>query len=184
MMEMKGAVCIFILLALGCSAPRDTQPNLALGNKFIDSFYSFNRDSLQALLSAAEKSQGEILYYQKWAECAHYKVVDRSRFREVNDSLAVFPVTVEDDLMKALVIDFNVTDTFHISFRNGAISSVKTSSNDLPAYHQAKEWVTKYRPELVKEACEGICEGGPTPCECVQGMIKGFRELTARKKSE
>jgi hypothetical protein len=180
----KCTVCIFILLALGCSAPKETQPHVALGNKFIDSFYSFNRDSLQALLAAAEQSQPEILYYQKWAECAHYKVLDRSRFRELNDSLVIFPVTVEDDLMKSLAINFNVTDTFHISFRHGAISSVKTSSNDLPEYYQAKEWVNTNRPELVKEACEGIWEGGPTPCECVQGMIQGFTELTALKESE
>lgn len=180
----KCAACIFIFLAVGCSAPRDTQYNVALGNKFIDSFYSFNRDSLQALLSAAVKSQGEILYYQKWAECAHYKVIDRSRFREINDSLVVFPVTVEDDLMKALAIDFNVTDTFHISFRKGKINWVKTSSNDVEEYYKAKEWVTKNRPGLVKEACEGIWEGGPTPCECVQGMIKGFSDRTALKKSE
>jgi hypothetical protein len=31
-----------------------------------------------------------------------------------NDTLIICPVTVEDDLIKALELDLNVTDTFHI----------------------------------------------------------------------
>jgi hypothetical protein len=155
--------------------------NLQLGNKFIDAFYSFNRDTLQTLLSAAKTSQPEILYYQKWAQCAHYQILDHTQCFEKNDSTIIFPVTVKDDLMAALHIDFNVTDTFHILIQKGKIHSVKTSSNDPDAYYEAKEWVKKNRPELVGKACEGIWEGGPTPCECVQGMIKGFTELQKPK---
>ncbi len=184
---MKYILCPFILLLCSCStATHKDIPanNVATGNKFIDAFYSFNRDSLQAVLSSAEKSQPEILYYQKWAECAHYKVVDRSKYIERNDSTILFPVTVKDDLMAALAIDFNVTDTIHISFQKGKIRSVKTSSNDPDAYHEAKEWVNKNRPEWVKKPCEGIWAGGPTPCECVLGMLKGFTELTESKKQK
>ena len=79
--------------------------------------------------------------------------------------------------MSALHINFNVTDTFHLSIRNGQIRSVQTSSNDPDVYYKAKEWVKQNRPELVEKACEGIWEGGPTPCECVQGMVKGFAEF-------
>lgn len=110
-----------------------------LASHFIDAFYSFNRDSLERLLMDAPESQPEILYYQKWAECASYKVLDRSHVLVKNDSLVIFPVTVKDDLMAALEIDFNVTDTFHISFRNGKIRSVKTSSNDPKLYYEAKD---------------------------------------------
>lgn len=178
-------IYIFALILGGCHTA--TQQNLraihiAVGNKFIDAFYSFNRDSLQAILSDAEQSQPEILYYQKWAECAHYLVIDRSRYSVRNDSVIVFPVTVKDDLIKALAIGFNVTDTFHISFQKGRISSVKTSSNDPDVYYEAKEWVKKNRPDLIEKACEGIWNGGPTPCECVQGMIKGLGEFTEKRK--
>ena len=76
--------------------------------------------------------------------------------------------------MGALAIDFNVTDTFHIVLKNGKIISVWNSSNDLDEYHKATEWVHKNRPDLVKKPCEGIWNGGPTPCDCVLGMIKGF----------
>lgn len=184
---MKCIYCLFILLLFSCKTitPEDTPANqIAVGNQFIDAFYSFNRDSLQMLLASAEKSKTEILYYQKWAECAQYKIIDRSLHLEKNDSTILFPVTVKDDLMAALAIDFNVTDTFHISFQKGKIHSVKTSSNDPDAYHEAKEWVDKNRPEFVKKACEGIWEGGPTPCECALGMINGFNELTESKRKK
>lgn len=156
--------------------------NISVGNDFVDAFYSFNRDSLQSLLASAETSQPEILYYQKWAECANYKVLDRTHYFQGNDSTIVFPVTVKDDLMTALAIDFNVTDTFHIVIRNGVITSVQTSSNDLEEYYKAKEWVAINRPEFIDPACEGIWEGGPTPCECVLGTIKGFAEYAESKK--
>jgi hypothetical protein len=157
--------------------------NVVLGNHFVDAFYSFNRDSLQSLLSSAKESRAEILYYQKWAECAHYRIIDRTHYFEENDSTIILPVTVKDDLMRALAIDFNVTDTFHITVRNEKIHTVKTSSNDLAEYYQAKEWVKKNRPELIEKACEGIWAGGPTPCECVLGMIKGFGEYLKEKRT-
>jgi len=147
---------------------------VTIANKFIDAFYSFNRDSLQSMLSVARESQPNILYYQKWAECAHYHVIDRDHYFEQNDSVVIVPVTVKDDLMGALEIDFNVTDTFHITIRNGSIRSVTTASNDLDEYYKAKEWVKQNRSELIEKPCEGIWAGGPTPCECVQGMLRGF----------
>jgi len=186
-MRTSLTICFFLLL-VSCknnsnnNTEANQRTNMDIGNDFIDAFYSFNRDSLQTILTDAQASQPEILYYQKWAECANYKIVNRAHYSEKNDSILSFPITVKDDLMAALQIDFNVTDTFHILTRNGKIRSVKTSSNDLDVYYKAKEWVNKNRPELVEKACEGIWGGGPTPCECVQGMVKGFAEFTNEKK--
>lgn len=183
---MKKHFPLLCLLILTCCKPstheKTPTEQVAVGNRFIDAFYSFNSDSLQFLLSSAKQSQPEILYYQKWAECAHYRVLDRTHYFEKNDSTVIFPVTVKDDLMSALAIEFNVTDTFHISVRRNKIFSVKTSSNDPEEYYKAKEWVKKNRPELVEKACDGIWEGGPTPCECALGMIKGFGELIKDKQ--
>lgn len=173
-----------LLWVVGCANSASTTnsvSNLDIANDFADAFYSFNRDSLQALLAAAESSQPEILYYQKWAECGNYQVLHRDSYVELNDSTVLFPVTVKDDLMGALQIDFNVTDTFRITLRNGKIRSVQTSSNDLDEYYTAKEWVKTHRPEYVEKACEGIWQGGPTPCECIQGMVRGFRDFIAQK---
>ena len=187
-MTTRFTICFFLLI-VGCknnsnnSSQDNQRANIEVGNDFIDAFYSFNRDSLQATLSDALTSQPEILYYQKWAECANYKIVNRAQMIKKSDSIVSFPITVKDDLMAALQINFNVTDTFHISIRNKKIQSVQTSSNDLDVYYQAKEWVSKNRPEYVGKACEGIWAGGPTPCECVQGMMKGFAEFIRERKT-
>jgi hypothetical protein len=154
----------------------------AVANQFIDAFYSFNTDSLKVMLAQAPGSQPEILYYQKWAECAHYRVLQRTDIIVKNDSLVLCPITLKDDLMAALHINFNVTDTFHVTIKSGQIISVKTSSNDPKEYYDAKAWVQANRPELIEKQCEGIWNGGPTPCECVQGMLAGFRQMMEAKK--
>lgn len=172
-MKKIGLLLLYGFVLIGCQKKTD---NTALGNIFVDTFYSFDHDKLQSLLWAAPQSQPEILYYQKWAECAHYTVMDRTKFFQKNDSTVIMPVTVKDDLMSALKIDFNVTDTFKITIKDQKIVSVTTASNDLPDYYEGKEWVKTNKPEYIEKQCEGIWEGGPTPCECVQGMIKGFAE--------
>ena len=179
MTKAKLALYLSLSLLFSCknSPQKDTVNNLTIATAFVDAFYSFDRDSLQAVLSQAKASQPEILYYQKWAECGHYEVMDRDSPFEKNDSTVIFPVTVKDDLMSALQIDFNVTDTFKISIQDGKIRAVQTSSNDPDEYYAAKEWVKDHHPEFIEKPCEGIWEGGPTPCECIQGMVKGFRAL-------
>jgi hypothetical protein len=179
-------VLLFGTLTVSCNTPSRKSShdrNIFIANQFVDAFYSFNRDSLASLLSAAGKSRPGILYYQKWAECGNYEILNRKNYVAQGDSLVIFPVTVKDDLMAALNIDFNVTDTFHISIENGMVTSVATSSNDLDVYYEAKEWVNQNRPDLVKEPCEGIWEKGTTPCECVQGMVKGFAEFIEEKNN-
>lgn len=177
---------LFALVAIlvGCENKQQTNliegslSNSTLAYEFINAFYSFNADSLQAILADAPTSQPNLLYYQKWAECGHYEVVKRNPFIEKNDSTILVPVTVKDDLMAALKIDFNVTDTFHITIRKGKIIGVETSSNDPTQYYEAKEWVKQNLPELIEKPCEGIWNGGPTPCDCIQGMLKGFEAFT------
>ncbi len=162
--------------------PSDSSSNHVVAKQFVDAFYSFDHDSLETILSEAKTSQPNILYYQKWAECGHYRIVQRNPPVQKNDSVVLVPVTVKDDLMAALEINFNVTDTFHIVVREGTIRSVETSSNDPELYHQAKAWVQQNHPELVEKPCEGIWNGGPTPCECIQGYIKGFGDFVKAKK--
>lgn len=155
--------------------------NISVANQFIDAFYSFNSDSLLSTLSQTDNSKQSILYYQGWAECGNYKIINRNGCIEKNDSLVICSVTVKDDLIGALGIDFNVTDTFHLTIINGQIKTIKTSSNDPELYHEAKEWVKQYRPELVEKPCEGIWEDGTTPCDCVKAMVEGFTEFTANR---
>lgn len=188
---MKQRLLIYIsLLMCSCNAVTNSgnklnhRSNVNIANEFIDAFYSFNRDTLQILLAHAQESQPLILYYQKWAECGNYQIIKRHDFVVKNDSVVLCPVTVKDDLIAALGINFNVTDTFHLTILKDQIRLVETSSNDPEMYYQAKEWVKQNRPELIEEPCRGIWEGGPTPCECVKAMVKGFEEFKASKATE
>ena len=182
MKKIQQAIYGFLLLSASCnnaSPPEGSgthESNIVVANKFIDAFYSFNTDSLESILSNANASQTKILFYQKWAECGNYEVITRHACIGKNDSLIICPVTVKDDLMAGLNINFNVTDTFHLTITRGRIRSVKTSSNDPDVYYKAKEWVKENRPDLIS-ACEGIGAGTPAPCECIVGMIKGFKEF-------
>ena len=186
-MKIKLIIYIFLLLLGSCknvsqsSASLIQTNNVVVANQFIDAFYSFNRDTLASILSKAVESQPSILYYQKWAECGNYNIINRHDCIEKNDSLVLCPITVKDDLIGALNIDFNVTDTFHLTIIEGQIRSVQTSSNDPDMYYKAKEWVKKNHPELIEEPCKGIWEGGPTPCECVKAMVKGFAEFISNE---
>lgn len=189
-MKIHQAILFSFVLFVSCKnatspeVPVYQMSNVEIANKFADAFYSFNRDSLATILSQAKEStQADILFYQKWAECGHYEVLKRDTYIEKSDSLIIFPVTVKDDLMAALHIDFNVTDTFRISIQNGHIHSVQTSSNDPDTYFEAKEWVKKNRSVLIEKACNGTGADGPAPCECIQGMLKGFGEFIKEKQA-
>lgn len=160
------------------------EKNFAIATDFIDAFYSFNGDSLELLLSQATESQPSILYYQKWAECGNYEIIKRSDCIVKNDSQVICPITVKDDLIGTLKIDFNVTDIFLLTIIDGHIQSVQTSSNDPDMYYEAKEWVRQNLPDLIEDPCEGIMEGGPTPCECVKAMVAGFSKFVEMKDLE
>ncbi len=188
-MKAKGIIIAFVFLQFSCKdfsgsqESNDLNEKKALANEFVDAFYSFNSERLDKTLSDAKTSKPNILYYQKWAECGNYKVLNRSAIIEENDSTLVFPITVKDDLMAALDIDFNVTDTFRLTINESRIRSVSTSSNDPDFYYTAKDWVKENRNEFIEVPCEGIWVGGPTPCECIKGMIKGFGEFMEQEKS-
>jgi hypothetical protein len=178
-MKTLFALLFTISIVSGCknASFSNLNENLKIANEFIDAFYSFDKDSLQSILSMAEETRQGILYYQGWAECGNYEIIDRHKCIVKNDSLILCPVTVKDDLIGALQIDLYVTDTFHLTIVNQHIHSVNTSSNDPVEYYRAKEWVTQNRPELIEIPCEGIWEDGTTPCECVQAMVKGYSEF-------
>lgn len=148
-----------------------------IADKFVEAFYSFDQDRLESMLSSTDKSRMGILYYQKWSQCGNYKVLKKGRWIQKNDSIIHCPVTVEDDLIGALKVDFHVTDTFKLTLHDGNIKSVQTSSNDPEAYFEARKWIEQNLPELIEKPCEGIWEDGTTPCACVKAMVKGYSEF-------
>jgi len=157
--------------------------NLEIANEFIEAFYSFDKNRLAEVLKHAPAAQPNILYYQKWAECGNYEILNKNEFVQESEHVIVCPITVQDDLMPALQLDFKVTDVFRLTIIDKEIRSVENSSDDPDIYYDAKKWVHENHPELVDEQCEGIWNGGPTPCECIKGVIKGFKLFIESKST-
>lgn len=150
-------------------------PELALAERFVDAFYSFDRTRLAPLLANAGSSAAKILWYQGWAEGGNYKVVNRQACIVVSEHVVDCPITVQDDPVLALRTGFNVTDTFTLSFRDSSISAVETRSNDQPVYFKAREWVAANMPEVMTGPCKGSEDGsGTTPGDCARAMTSGY----------
>lgn len=183
---MKALISLLLLtLALqGQRSPttRTVDARVAAAEQLIDAFYSFDRRRLADALAFAPTSAPAILFYQGWAEGGHYRVKRRAPcVPEAADTVRC-DITVEDDLIKALGLGLHVTDTFHITFSNGRIGKVTTSSNDPPKFDEAMAWVRRERADAIKVPCEGFFAGGATPQECVRAMVKGFAEFAAQSR--
>ncbi len=161
-------------------------PDLTTAEAFIDAFYSFEPERLRPFftdpsLAAPEAAESEprLMYYQGWAQGGNYKVVERTPCARTAENVVTCPVTVEDDPVLALRTNFNVTDTFAITFRESRIAGVETSSNDQPVYYQARKWVEENLPELIEVPCRDAYDGGPTPGDCARAMTEGYRRFAA-----
>jgi hypothetical protein len=120
-----------------------------------------------------------MLYYQGWAEGGNYKIVERRLCEAASSDVVRCAITVQDDPVLALDIDFHVTDTFTIGFEDGRIVSVENSSNDKQIYYDAFDWVTREMPEVMTGPCQGFFDGGPTPGDCARAMTEGYRRFAA-----
>lgn len=178
-------ICLSViaLSLVACGRTSDSERELssdkllATADSFVDAFYSYAPDRLRAILSSADDTAASILFYQGWAEGGNYKVLERMPCKLDTEETISCSIIVKDDLMGALGIDFNVTDTFHLNFSNCQIVSVSTSSNDPQEYYDAEQWVEKNRPELVGESCERSRDKPSTPGDCVRGYVQGFSEF-------
>ena len=178
MFRILTCICVSTFLT-SCASLHSRQ--LVAAEGLIDAFYSFDADHLASLLSSAEESIPFIVYYQGWAEGGNYQIVERKPCQDKGSNNIVCSITVRDDPMLALGIDFNVTDTFHVSFVEGEISSVKTSSDDLQVYKDAADWVRRELPELILKPCAGFFAGGTTPADCARAMTEGYSKFAASK---
>ena len=190
-MYIKSLITIFTLFVFGSTeavsqldSSFSIDKNIAIANAFIDVFYSFNRNKLDSVLIYAKDSKPVILYDQGWAEGGNYEIIDHHPCIVKNDTLVICPVTVKDDLIAALKINFWVTDTFHVTIKNGQIRSVRTSSNDPPIYHEARDWVIKNHIQLIEIPCQDYGKGGPTPGDCVRAMLKGYIDFMTNKNKK
>jgi hypothetical protein len=151
----------------------------ARGSRFAQQI-SFDPARLRAAMPAAKASQPRLLYYQGWAEGGNYRVIDRKPCRFVKAGEVACAIQVKDDLVPALGIPYDVTDTFHLSFTGDRIVEVRNTSDDPPEFEQALKWLGRERPQLLEGPCKGFFDGGPTPGDCVRAVVKGFGEFKLR----
>ena len=155
----------------------DLDANLETAEAMIDAFYSFDPARLSSILSQAGESAAGILGYQAWAEGGNYIVLNRvgCASEDGTANKIACPVTVQDDPVQALQTGFDVTDTFHITFEDGVIVNVDTSSNDQPIYHDARVWVAENMPEVMEGPCMRDENGTrATAGDCARAMTEGY----------
>jgi hypothetical protein len=170
----------FMVMTLqsGIGNAKDSITNsLEQSEGLISAFYSFDPQKLDAKLASAESSKPSLMFYQGWAKGGNYQIVNRKPCIQNENRIISCSITVKDDLMKALGIPFDVTDTFHLTFINEKLNKVTTSSNDLQVFRDAEKWVWKNRPKLITLSCNGYFEGGTTPEKCVKSMVEGYAEF-------
>ena len=170
----------------GCAAPPATsssgiKSHVAAAERLIDAFYSFDPAPLRAALADAPESAPQIVYYQGWAQGGNYAVLDRKPCRSVSADEVSCDIKVRDDLIAALGTGYWVTDTFHLTFRDGRMVKVRTISNDPPEFEKALQWVNAQRPDLLTGVCRDFFAGGPTPQDCVRAVVKGFADYRAAR---
>jgi len=155
--------------------------NLEKAEEMIDAFYSFAPASLSSFLSAAGDSAAAILSYQAWAQGGNYLVLNRVGCSSEDGTAQkiVCPVTVQDDLVQALQTGFDVTDTFHLTFENGIIVNVDTSSDDQPIYRDAGVWVNANMPDVMAGPCKRTDGMRETPGDCARAMTAGYAKYKA-----
>ena len=186
-MRLAVAFIVGAAVLAGCRGSASKDPKLpglreiAAAEAVIDAFYTFDAARLRKTLMPAEASIPMMVFYQGWAKGGNYRVVNRMACKKDTTDEVSCSITAKDDLVAALGINFDVTDTFHFTFAGGRIAKVRTSSNDPPAFNEALEWVRRERPELFRVPCQGFFNGGPTPGECVRSMVRGFAEFARQQ---
>lgn len=189
------ALCLFAMTACSndssepaaMAEPADTPAadpmaeNLAVAESMIDAFYSFDPDALGAILENAGDSKASLLGYQAWAEGGHYTVLNRigCSSEDGTPNKITCPVTVKDDPVQALQTGYDVTDTFHLTFEDGVLVNVSTSSDDQPIYRDARVWVAENMPEVMEGPCKRVDGQRETPGECAVAMTAGYAAYKA-----
>lgn len=157
----------------------EADPDLVIAESFIDAFYSFDPERLAPIMADAPETAPGLLYYQGSAKGGNYEVLERTPCARDEEGIVLCPVKVKDDRVQALGTGFDVTDTFHLTFEDGVLVKVTTSSNDQDIYREAAVWVRENMPEVMEGPCanRGTAEG--TPVECSRAMTAGYKAFVA-----
>lgn len=168
---------LLLIAALGPSAASgkdpDTDAAVQLGERFIDAFYSWQAENLQVLMAESTDTTA-VLYYQGWAQAAHYAIALRRPCEELGGEV-VCAITVTDDFGAAL--GYRATDTFRLQIANQRITHIAFSGDDPPIFTELQTWIQQQRPEVFTGPCHNMFAGGHTPGECARAVAQAARDF-------
>ena len=173
---------ILATTTLSVAAEDDVRPN-DYGNDnvaedFISAFYSWDATKLKNLMT--ENADGvAILYYQRWAEAANYKVKTR-RPCKLEAKEIVCAITVIDDFGSAM--DYEATDTFRMVLTENKISAVTFSGDDPPIFQELFRWIMQKQPDILAGHCLNMFAGGNTPGDCARAVARAAREFMDERR--
>jgi hypothetical protein len=156
----------------------DKVARVSLGNAFVDAFYSFDPEALEALF--VEGTATGALYYQGFAEGANYRIVHRGDCIAIQAVEIICSITAEDDVVLAVTSELRVTDTFTLTTSDGLLTEMSTSSNDPEIVMDAVRWVFSTYPEIREGVCAGMWIDGETPYECARRIATGAQEYAEK----
>tara|TARA_B100000497_G_C7406532_1_gene256883 strand:- start:25 stop:564 length:540 start_codon:yes stop_codon:yes gene_type:complete len=165
---------LFFAIVCVATSHGSLKDDLRIAEKFLDEFYKFNPVGLKALLKPGEDA-AQVLYYQAWAEAAHYRVKQRSACVMDERQTIICAITVTDDF--GLTMGYEATDTFSLKVVGNKISAVSFKGDDPPIFKALFEWISRNRAEILKGPCKDLFDGGKTPAACstaVVGAAKAF----------
>lgn len=155
-----------------------TPDDVALAEQFLDAFYRWDAQALTKLMRPSEQA-ANALYYQAWAEAAHYQIVTRRPCAH-EGSVIECRVTVTDDFGQAM--GYQATDTFRLHVAHGLIDGVTFAGDDPPIFEEVFAWLSQERPHLFAGppdagACHLMFAGGTTPAACARAIAIGARDF-------
>ena len=175
---MHNILRLFLVLTLPLAGFANNTSNLdsdlQVAEGFLDAFYRFDQPTLADYLQPGADAD-QVLYYQAWAEAAHYKVKQRNACIKGRRDTIICAITVTDDFGSTL--GYEATDTFTLKVTANKISAVSFEGDDPPIFEELFLWIWKNRPEVLEGPCKDLFDGGNTPKECARAVVsaaKGF----------
>ena len=175
---VRAAALITITLAAGlsaCTNGTQSNPNLAVAERFIDAFYSYSPNALSISLAKAPTDANRTLYYQAWAEAGDYQIQERRPCEMTSSTQAQCAVKVTDNIGGTL--GYVATDTFILEFAQQNLVGVRFTSDDPPIFEELQRWLQTHRPEVFTGPCKDMFAGGTTPGACVRAVVRGAKDF-------
>ena len=166
---MRYLFTLLVLVPLSAAAdPLDA------AERFVDAFYSWDRQALAETLSEGTEGSEQVIYYQGWAEGGNYAIEVR-RPCEWVEKVIQCPITVTDDFGRTL--GYTATDTFHLTFQDSKIVGVKFTADDPQIFSELQAWMTTERPQIFAGPCKDLFAGGTTPGDCARAVAQAAKDF-------